>query len=108
MLYEKMNPGENLSWCRPYVSKDENCFVVVCNGKISGCIINNENVGYILPSTDVAAIAHRLAVAVNPDYAEYNGYSDLEIALDAMTEIGCADCPFRDDCDAMWEDEEEE
>lgn len=103
-----MNSGENLGWCKPYVSDDESCCVIVNNGKIASCTINGEDVGYILPNTDVDAIAHRLAVAVNPDYADYDGWDDLHIAIDAMTEVGCSECPFRDDCDAMWEDDEEE
>lgn len=103
MLYEKMSHGDNLSWCKPYMSDDETCCVIVNSGEIAGCIINGEDVGYILPTTDVAAIAHRLAIAVNADYADYDGWGDLHIALDAMREVGCSECPFRDDCDAMWE-----
>ena len=36
--YETMNPGENLSWCRPYVSKDRS----------KAIIINEENVEVII------------------------------------------------------------
>lgn len=72
MMYNKMNHGENLGWCKPYVSDDGSCFVIVNSGKIASCIINGEDVGYILPSTDVNAIAHRLAVAVNADYSDWD------------------------------------
>ena len=42
-----------------------------------------------------------LAQNVNPDYDTFSGYTDAQIALMAMHEIGCSECPFRLECDFM-------
>lgn len=43
----------------------------------------------------------KFAKAINPDYDLYDGWDDLHIALDVMTECGCSRCPFKDECEEM-------
>ena len=101
--YMEENQYENMSWCKPYKDKSEKYTLVVHEG---------EPLSIMSPTTE----AHRydgslndemmeqFARAVNPDYNEYSGWSDVQIALDAMHEVGCASCPWKEDCDAMGEE----
>lgn len=97
-LYETMETGENLSWCRPYISRDGSCAMVINEGKIINIMINGKD--FVNPSREqLAALAARL----NPDDADpdADGEELIEILLDDMREVGCADCPYRDECEAM-------
>lgn len=97
-LYETMETGENLSWCRPYISRDGTCAMVINEGKIINIMINGKD--FVNPSREqLAALAARL----NPDDADpdADGEELIEILLDDMREVGCADCPYCDECEAM-------
>lgn len=96
--YETMNPGENLGWCRPYVSKDKSKAIIINEENVE--VIIFEKTGHIRPDEKELK---EFAQLVNPDYdfLSDRGMSDIEIILDVMVEVGCADCPCRDDCDAM-------
>ncbi len=99
-LYETMETGENLSWCRPYISCDGSCAMVINEGKIINIMINGKD--FVNPSREqLAALAARL----NPDDADpdADGEELIEILLDDMREVGCADCPYRDECECMDE-----
>lgn len=96
MLYEKMNPGENLSWCRPYRNEENDITIIVLEGKID-CIVTPEEI-----YTDINPyLIKYFARVLNDDYAEYSGWDDTHILLDACNEVGCADCPARFECEAM-------
>lgn len=99
--YEKMRDGENLSWCKPYVSKDGKNAVTICECKMDGLMIDGEVIYW--EKADKEEVEKRLAVVVNPNYSspDYDGWDNLSIALDSMVETGCNKCPFNDLCDAM-------
>lgn len=81
--YEKMNPGENLSWCRPYALGSD-FFVVE-----ESCIVSAVIGGKIIADADTDTITAAL------------GFDGLDDLTAAAREVGCAACPFRDACDAM-------
>lgn len=92
--------GENLGWCKPYVSDDGKYAIAVNEGEIAGMIFDGED---IAPGKlDSADIINKFAKAVNPDFDIYSGWGDLHIALDGdIKECGCANCPWFGICDAM-------
>ena len=99
-MYEKMSHTENLGWCKPYTTSDGRFAVAVCEGDIVSMLIKGVDID-TTPETIKA-----LAATINEDYSLYRGCSDCDIALDAMTETGCASCPWRDCCECMVCDEE--
>lgn len=110
--YEKMSYGENMSWCRPYISEDERYMLAINEGEIISIQIDGRLVemdekepGHYRYSKN---LLQRLARSVNPDYDEYEGYTDTYIILNALEERGCAECPWRDECDAMIEEDDDE
>lgn len=92
--------GQNLGWCKPYVSNDGKYAIAINEGEIAGMILNGEDIGPDkLDSTD---ILRKFAQTVNPDYSNYSGWGDLHIALEgSIAECGCAGCPWFGICDAM-------
>ena len=50
---------------------------------------------------------NKLARKVNPYYDDYKGFSDEHIAMEKMHPVGCAHCPFLDECDAACEEFDE-
>ena len=86
-LYEKMRPGENLSWCKPLVSDDEKTAIIQNEGEIISAMIDGKLLD--IPNDEVAK--------------EIEKY---DIDIDDLHETGCANCPFRDECDAMDVDED--
>ena len=99
-LYETMETGENLSWCRPYISRDGSCAMVINEGEIINIMINGKD--FPNPSREQLAALDAL---LNPDDADpdADGEELIEILLDDMREVGCADCPYRDECECMEE-----
>lgn len=92
--------GENLGWCRPYVSDNGKYAIAVNEGKIAGMILNGEDINP--DKLDAPDIINKFAKAVNPDYGIYSGWGDLHIALDGdVRECGCRNCPWFGICDAM-------
>lgn len=69
--YEKMSYGENLSWCKPYISEDERYALAVNEGEIINIQIDGRDI----------------------EWDEKRKFS-----------FGCAECPWRDECDAMKEE----
>lgn len=109
--YEKMTYGENLGWCKPYMSDDDRIAVALMEGEIITVQIDGRDIEWDEDRKTTwrysAELLHRLARSINPDYDDYNGYDDTEIILDALHERGCSDCPWRDECDAMDCEEED-
>lgn len=97
--FMQTNPEANLDWCKPYVSRDGKAKVIQLEGKIEAAVIDGEEMSE-LTAEDLKSIAKR----VSPDYELYSGWSDEHIILEAMTEIGCSECPFIHDCSAMDEE----
>ncbi len=97
-MYETMNSGENLGWCRPYVSKDKTKAIIINEGNVE--VIISGKIEHIRPNEKELEEFARL---VNPDYEKLSdrGMSNVEIILDVLSEVGCSDCPCRDYCDAM-------
>lgn len=92
------NWTENLGWCAPFVDESGNYAAVVCEGKI--ITIRTPDGDRHNPDAETL---RNFAKAVNPEYDEYKGWDDTHIALEAMREVGCASCPWNNDCDAMDE-----
>ena len=91
--------GGNLSWCKPYFSGDGESAVAINEGEPVGVLIDGADVApreISKPET-----IRRLAQAVNAQYALYSGWDDLHIALEAMHEGDCCECPWFGLCDAM-------
>lgn len=76
--YKRMRAGENLSWCRPY--RSGNNYYVQNEGEI---------IQLMQDGTDLVIDKDTLRIVEECD--------DWE-------EIGCAECPWRDECEAMNED----
>ena len=88
------HPMENLFWCKPYAN--DNLVIVLCENEI----IRLQAMGkdYEVTSDSI----HNAARISNPDYDLYSGYSDREILLMGdVQEIGCVDCPWFNQCEAM-------
>lgn len=92
--YMETHETENLSWCKPYVAKDGS-YAVLWEGKL---LVDGEE----LEGDALEAFARK----VNPEYELCKGWPDLVIALGAMTQVGCSECPYNGNCDAMDEEME--
>lgn len=99
--YEKMQSDENLGWCKPIL------------GSATAIAINNGNVVMVrvaekdFEGDDIPSGLELAARRANPDYDCYKGYDNLHIYLDGDTwEGGCSECPWRDECEAMINDEQ--
>ena len=104
--YFEAHKDENLSWCKPYFDKSgEYCIVMYDGGEPLSVVTPNREAHRYEESLD--SLVTEVAKAVNPDYDDHSGWSDLHIALDAMHECGCTSCPFKDDCEAMGEEMQE-
>ena len=104
--YMKTHENENLGWCKPYVDNSGNYFAIMYEGNMEWISMpDTEALRYDGSLTN--EVLEAFARSVNPDYDVYSGWTDVHIALDAMREIGCSECPFRCDCDAMLEDIED-
>ena len=90
--------GENLSWCKPYQIEDseKEVYFTLNEGEIQEIMIDGENIDA------TSETIKELAQKYNPDYDEYEGYSDFEILMDVnKNELGCKDCPWFKDCQAF-------
>lgn len=97
--YEKMMPNENMSWCRPMVSRDGRVEFAVNEGVVVGLMIDGEDLQ--LSNQEIT----RAARLVNKSYDEYSAENATDILLDGdCFEVGCSACPWRDICDAMDEE----
>lgn len=108
--YETMGL-EDLDWCRCYhgtAPDGTECYAVVCEGKIVSAMIGGDPQDPPIDNATADDVA-RLARTVNPDYIQYQGWDDQHIALEAMPDrCGCANCPWRNDCEVMGADAEDE
>lgn len=94
---------ENLSWCKPYADKSGDYRLVIYDGELMS-IMSPDREAHRWDGSLTDELLEAFARAVNPDYDMYNGYTDLEIALDATHPVGCSSCPWFDDCDTMGEE----
>ena len=96
--------GGNMGWCRPFLSLDDKYAIVVKDGAAICMMINGQKID------DVHGNMQGFAKAVNPNYDNYFGWTDLQIALDTsdMREHNCMDCPWNDVCELMNEELEGE
>lgn len=99
--YANENPDFHPAWCQPYADSDEERFLVVHDGLAS--LIDSPEVTSVRGEDlcDFESDLGALAQTVNPDYDLYTGYTDQQIALMKMHEIGCSACPFRYECETM-------
>lgn len=98
--YMLENPEANLGWCKPYTSEDGKYVLILRDDKGKVDAIKTPDGTYY--NVDLNSdILRKFAKSVNPDYDLYRGYTDEQLALEHMRETGCANCPFRDECEAM-------
>lgn len=100
--YMLEHEDENFSWCKPYVSDDGEYAIVMYSGTPED-IRTPSGDAHRYNGTLNERTLQEFARAVNPDYDQYHDWTDEHIALDAMHETGCAYCPWRDECEAMYE-----
>lgn len=104
--YFEVHGDENINWCKPYTNNTESSFIVVYDGDamaISTPTLEAHRYDGSLNDD----VLHRFAKRINQHYDVYHGWDDLHIALEMMHEVGCINCPFKDDCDVMGEEMEE-
>jgi len=109
--FEKTSSNENMSWCKPFTDRNEEYFLLMHDGEISEAktpegIFYRRSMGYGMKLTD--EVLESIARIVNSEYDSYSHMTDENIALDAMHELGCVNCPFRHECEAVNEEMEEE
>lgn len=105
--YVENHPEENLSWCRPYRSENGRVALSCNEGRIQTVSIDGEEIDIDFSRHDQEPLWERACkAALDEDtLGRYDGYSWREIALsDALVECGCANCPWKDTCDAMSEE----
>ena len=108
--YMENHPEENLSWCRPYRSENGRVALAMNEGNIAGLKIDGKEIDGPYTSADSQAKLWEMAAkaSIEDDALldiETDRYSWREIALmDGLVECGCANCPWKDTCDAMSEE----
>ena len=105
--YFEQNPNKNMISCIPYADKTEEYFLIMFDGEWEEAKTPNGTY-HRYDGTLTEAVKKSFAMAVNNGYYCYHGWTDEHIALDVMHEIGCAACPFRHDCQPMYEEWEKE
>lgn len=97
-LYEKMRNGENMSWCKPYLTEDRKVWLIEKEAMPEELIIE----GIRITKPDEKVI-ETLAKIYNGEYYKTSEgqIKPDAILIDAMTEWGCADCPDRNVCELM-------
>ena len=103
MEYFKEHDTENIGWCKPYADKAEENWLIMYEG-IAETIITPMQTLYRYIGTLTEQAMAEFAITVNNGYHCYHGWTDEEIALDTMHEMGCAYCPLREQCEAMYEE----
>ena len=102
--YMMEHPDENMSYCKPYQDDSGAYTIIMFEGHAETARTPD---GDIYGESNVKKSIKDIAIAVNPDYDLYQGWSDLHIALEAMHVVGCASCPYvNGECDAMMEEDE--
>ena len=77
--------------------------LVMYDGELSS-IMSPTREAFRYNGTLTDEVLEQFAREVNPDYDLYTGWSDLHVALEAMHPVGCASCPWCEDCEAMYEE----
>ena len=96
--YFEEHQAENFSWCKPYMDKTETYYVVMHDGEMLG-IVTPTTVAYRYDGTLTDDLLERVAKEINPDFDSYSGWDLTHIILEAMNEVGCFHCPFKEDCE---------
>ena len=105
--FEKTGSTENMSWCRPFTDDSEEYFLIQHDGEIESAK-TPDGIFYRYNGTLTPDVLESIAKAVNTYHDDYHGWTDEHIALEAMHELGCVNCPFRHECEAINEYMEEE
>jgi len=100
--YMLEHEDENMDWCKPYVSDDGEYAIVMYSGHPES-IRTPSGDAYRYNGTLNERTLQEFARAVNPDYHPNRGWSDEYMAIEPLHETGCASCPWRDECEAMYE-----
>lgn len=101
------HPSGNLSWCRPYrlTVEDKTLTVAVNEGKIVGISPepdNFDNKDY--NNSALLAIADTFNVPKPDSFGDLFNYNDYNAIDSGTEELGCCNCPFFLNCDAINDD----
>ena len=105
--YMEEHTTENFSWCKPYTNNEETHYLIVHDGIAEAISTPSIEIQRCDGSRLFEEWMETLAREVHPDYDFCHGWSNQHIALVVMHEIGCCNCPFKYDCEAMGEEMEE-
>ena len=104
--YFELHQMENVGWCTPYTDKNEENYLIMYDGTPESVFFGDETGGVAYHrglDSNYDAHLEKFARLVNPYYDQYVHRNDDVIARDVMHETGCYYCPFKNDCDAMWD-----
>ena len=101
--YFEQHCDQNIGWCKPFTDKNEEYFLIQYDGEIISAK-TPAGIYHRYDGTLTADTMESIARAVNNGYYCYRGWTDEHVALDVMHEIGCAQCPFHDTCEAYNEE----
>ena len=98
--YMEQHDTENFSWCKPYTNDDETYYLIMHDGL--PLVIKTPTIeAWRYDGTLTGDVLKQVAKEINKDYSEKRGYSNTYMILEAMHEIGCHYCPFKEDCEPM-------
>lgn len=95
----------NMGWCKPYVDKSGDYTLIIHDGEAESAV-TPKGTFHRYDGTLTDMVLEHIAHAVNDYYDDYFGWSNCHIALEAMTETNCINCPLRDECEAINEADE--
>ena len=96
---------DNLGWCKPYESKDGRVSFVMCEGEMSGAMVEGNEIdfGSDLPESEKWKILGRALGAGEDDDEE----DCKNIVFLKSRECSCRSCQYYDICE-QWADEDNE
>jgi hypothetical protein len=110
----KMESGENLGWCKPIILtyKDKKATIAQNEGTVAGLAIDgkiSEGTDYLVALTDHFGIGPaQLGENGATSLSDFFNYEFNGASVEVEEELGCRECPFFKECDAMNEEVEDE
>lgn len=107
--YFNAHTSENLSWCKTMVTSDGGVVVTMVECEISDIIVDDaalapqKRLGLIKRFSDaqLRAVARLLDEDADERMEHRWSATELICGSDALHEIGCANCPYYGECEAM-------
>lgn len=107
--YENMRINENLGWCAPYASDSSRVECSISDSGFAALRIDKEDVDVTPENLKRAAeIAISDCTRFNFSVDDFAGESPESIIRETCKQLGCCSCPWRDECEAMDVDDDEQ